>query len=370
MRRRNLTSRYDVASLAIAVAAICASARAADETGKWYINPQAGYTILDNSRDRDDDFHYGIGFGYHASQHFSFEVNGLWGDFDGDAGKTLHQSAYSLDGLVVFGRENNVSPYLTFGGGYLNNNFNGPSNWAGPMAQIGLGLMMDAGDGNFVFQFRPEVKYRMDWPDSPHGKDDAGDILVNLGFVFNFGGSRSAPPPVTQAPPPAPPPPPEPAPPPPPPMDSDGDGVPDGADRCPGTPRGVVVDEKGCPLEPVILRGVAFETASATLTTGSRPVLDAVAQDLKLHPRVQVELQGHTDSRGADAYNLELSQRRADSVRDYLIAQGVSGTRLTAKGYGETQPVADNATAAGRAENRRVVMKVTANPNNAEIKQQ
>jgi len=80
-----------------------------------------------------------------------------------------------------------------------------------------------------------------------------------------------------------------------------------------------------------------------------------------------VELQGHTDSRGADAYNLELSERRADSARDYLIAEGGSGTRLVAKGYGETQPIADNNSAAGRAQNRRVVMRVIANPNNAVI---
>ena len=128
-----------------------------------------------------------------------------------------------------------------------------------------------------------------------------------------------------------------------------------------------MVDEKGCPVEPVILRGVEFETSSATLRPSSLPVLSAVAEDLKIHPLVQVELQGHTDSRGADALNLDLSQRRADSVRDYLISQGVNGTRLVAKGYGETQPIADNATAEGRASNRRVVMKVIANPNNAII---
>jgi OOP family OmpA-OmpF porin len=234
------------------------------------------------------------------------------------------------------------------------------------MAQIGAGILLDAGSGNFVFQFRPEIKYRHDWPDSPHAESDSGDILLNLGFAFNFGGSSPAPMPVTQAPPPAAAPP-APPPPPPPPVDSDGDGVPDSADRCPGTPAGIVVDEKGCPREPVILRGVEFATASATLTEGSRPILDGVADDLKIHPLVRVELQGHTDSRGADAYNLDLSQRRADSVREYLINRGVNASRLEAKGYGETQPIADNATKAGQAENRRVVMKVIANPNRAEI---
>jgi len=300
---------------------------------------------------------------------FSLEFNGVFGDFDGDAGRTLHQTAYSADGLIVFNRASNISPYITVGAGFLQNNFNGPGTWSGPMAQIGAGILLDAGSGNFVFQFRPEIKYRHDWPDSPHAESDSGDILLNLGFAFNFGGSSPAPMPVTQAPPPAAAPPaPPPPPPPPPPVDSDGDGVPDSADRCPGTPAGIVVDEKGCPREPVILRGVEFATASATLTEGSRPVLDGVADDLKIHPLVRVELQGHTDSRGADAYNLDLSQRRADSVREYLINRGVNASRLEARGYGETQPIADNATKAGQAENRRVVMKVIANPNNAEIK--
>ena len=193
-----------VSAIAIAVAA-ATGAYAADETGMWYVNPTAGYTLLDNARNVDDDFHVAGGFGVHATEHFSLEFNGLFGDFEGEAGSTLHQSAYSVDGLLVFGRANSVSPYLTFGGGYLSNNFNGPSNWGGPMAQAGLGLLMDIGDNSssgFLFQFRPEVKYRMDWPDSPHASDDAGDIVVNLGFAFNFGGRRPAPVPVAQTPPP------------------------------------------------------------------------------------------------------------------------------------------------------------------------
>jgi OOP family OmpA-OmpF porin len=112
---------------------------------------------------------------------------------------------------------------------------------------------------------------------------------------------------------------------------------------------------------------VEFATNSATLTASSRPVLDDVADDLKKHPRLKVELQGHTDSRGTDAYNLDLSQRRADSVRDYLIAQGVSGLQLVSKGYGESEPIADNNTDKGRLENRRVVMRVLENPANAEV---
>jgi OOP family OmpA-OmpF porin len=279
----------------------------------------------------------------------------------------MEQWAYSLDALVVFGRENAVSPYITFGGGYIENDMNTNGEF-GPLAQAGFGLLMDLGENSsrtFVFQIRPEVKYRHDWADGPTG-DSHGDLLVNLGFSFTFGPSNEPPPPVMQAPPPAAPPPPTPAPSPP--ADTDGDGVMDPGDRCPGTPRGMAVDTAGCPRGgPVVLRGVEFATNSATLSPSSLPILDDVAADLKEHPRLKVELQGHTDSRGADAYNLDLSQRRADSVRNYLISQGVSGLQLVAKGYGESEPIADNATDLGRAENRRVVMQVLENPGRAEV---
>jgi OOP family OmpA-OmpF porin len=278
-------------------------------------------------------------------------------------------SAYSLDALTVFGRANRVSPYFTFGAGYIENKYDFDGEF-GPFGQAGFGLLLDVAQshsGNFVFQLRPEAKYRFDQAEG-QTKKSHGDVVFNLGFMLNVGEGNAPPIPVTHAPPPPPPvAPPPPPPPPPKPIDSDGDGVPDSADRCPGTPAGTPVDEKGCPIEPVVLRGVGFETASATLTPGSLPVLKGVADDLKLHPLVQVELQGHTDNRGGDAYNMDLSQRRAESVRDYLVSQGVNAARLTAKGYGETQPVADNNTAQGRAQNRRVVMKVIANPNNAVI---
>lgn len=365
MLRRHRTNRSQLLALAIA-GALATAANAADETGMWYVIPQAGYTILDQSRDMDDDFHAGFGLGYHASSAFSLEFNGLFGSFDGTGGRTLHQNAYSMDGLFVFNRASNISPYISLGTGYLENNYSATNHVRGLLGQVGVGVMMDAGDGNFVFQFRPEVKYRHHWPNSPEAQDEAGDVLINLGFAFNFGADRSAPAPVAQMPaPPPPPPPPPPAPPPP--ADTDGDGVLDTADRCPGTPRGVAVDQNGCPREKVVLQGVEFATNSATLTAASRPVLDEVAADMKRYPRLKVELQGHTDSRGADAYNLDLSQRRADSVRDYLIAQGVNGTQLLAKGYGEAQPIADNATDLGRLQNRRVVMSVLENPGNAEV---
>jgi OOP family OmpA-OmpF porin len=115
---------------------------------------------------------------------------------------------------------------------------------------------------------------------------------------------------------------------------------------------------------------VNFAFNKADLTAESRPVLDGVAAGLKNHPRVKVEIQGHTDSVGADAYNLKLSQRRAESVRAYLISDGVSDEQLVAKGYGESQPIASNKTDEGRAKNRRVVMYVLANPSDINVKDQ
>ena len=151
-------------------------------------------------------------------------------------------------------------------------------------------------------------------------------------------------------------------------MDTDRDGVTDDKDQCPGTPSGVSVDEVGCPQKgSITLEGVTFEVNSAQLTAASRPILDGVADGLRKHPRLRVELQGHTDSSGADAYNLQLSQRRANSVREYLLSQGVPAAQLTARGYGETQPITDNTSNEGRSKNRRVVMHVIDNPGDVNV---
>jgi len=141
--------------------------------------------------------------------------------------------------------------------------------------------------------------------------------------------------------------------------DSDGDGVPDQFDKCPGTPTGMPVDGIGCGLAQVItLTGVNFEFDKASITPDSRKILEDVAQKVKHFNSVPMELEGHTDSKGSDAYNDKLSQMRAESVRNFLIEQGVSGDQLTAKGMGETHPVADNGTDAGRALNRRVELHI------------
>lgn len=140
-------------------------------------------------------------------------------------------------------------------------------------------------------------------------------------------------------------------------VDTDNDGVKDYADRCPGTMENENVDSKGCPEESIArgaLKDVTFELNSPKLTLNSETVLNSVANELKKFPDVQVEVQGHSDSTGDADYNMQLSQKRAESVMEYLISKGVNRDQLTAVGYGESNPIASNDTKEGRAKNRRV----------------
>ena len=144
-------------------------------------------------------------------------------------------------------------------------------------------------------------------------------------------------------------------------LDDDGDGVVNRLDECPGTAAGVQVDIKGCEIkEEITLEGVNFQTNSDRLVTGAESILSDAAATLRKNPTIKVEVAGHTDSDGAAEYNEGLSARRAQTVHDYLAANGVDVSRMTVRGYGEAQPVADNSTAAGKAQNRRVVLRITA----------
>ncbi|EPL09214.1 hypothetical protein CF161_13748 [Pseudomonas sp. CF161] len=156
--------------------------------------------------------------------------------------------------------------------------------------------------------------------------------------------------------------------------DEDGDGVPDSRDKCPHTPKGVPVDANGCPPVPVavveevvvvkeetiVIRDVHFEFDSARLTGADKTKLDTIATRLKQEAAsAQLRVTGHTDSVGSDAYNLRLSEKRAHSVTDYLINAGVPRSSfVSVSGAGESQPVADNKTAEGRALNRRTEIKI------------
>ncbi len=174
------------------------------------------------------------------------------------------------------------------------------------------------------------------------------------------------------------------------PLDTDKDGVPDYLDKCPNTPANVKVDQNGCPLDsdhdgvpdyldkcpdvpgiaankgcPEVkaevqkilsqaLLGIQFETNKDIIKTSSFPILNQVADVMKDNPTYLLAINGHSDSQGDDDKNLILSEKRADAVKLYIVSKGVKADRMVSKGYGETVPVADNNTAAGRTQNRRV----------------
>jgi len=108
----------------------------------------------------------------------------------------------------------------------------------------------------------------------------------------------------------------------------------------------------------IVLRGINFDTNKATIKPEFEGVLDAAVDALKENPGVRVQVAGYTDSTGADAYNQGLSERRANAVLGYLSSHGVDSSRLTAVGFGQANPVADNKTADGRAQNRRVELNI------------
>ncbi len=179
------------------------------------------------------------------------------------------------------------------------------------------------------------------------------------------------------------------------PLDTDGDGVADYLDKCPDTPKDVKIDTKGCPLDtdgdgvadyldkcPTVagtvankgcpevkaeakkifeqaLQGVQFEPTKDVIKPASLPILDQVVKVLIDNPTYKLEINGHTDNKGVADKNMTLSQKRSDAVKNYLVQKGVAADRLTAKGFGQTMPVADNATNEGRTKNRRVEFKVS-----------
>jgi len=156
------------------------------------------------------------------------------------------------------------------------------------------------------------------------------------------------------------------------PKDTDGDGVSDDKDLCPNTQPGVKVDKDGCPIEiteqekelldkgTITVRTIKFETAKSDIIPEAEPVLNDLGKIMIQWPQLQIEIGGHTDARGKDAYNQTLSEARANSVRDWLLSHfpQLTPANFTAVGYGESKPVATNKTQTGMALNRRVEFKV------------
>lgn len=320
--------------------------------GRWYLGLQGGLLFPDRARNRENAGAVGIRFGRVLNPNWNLELNFLDSRHSGNFGNpqlTLRQA--SFDALRVFDRTSRFAPFFKVGLGLLEDKPRGQDSRTNLMEEAGVGMIVQvwrSADESYAFDLRPEADLR--W-DGCHGCGQTMmDGMVGLGFELAFGGAKEESKPVaahvtdkTVSPPTRPVPAPvviPPVPPPPPVL----------ARAAPPQPK------------PIVLTQVHFAVNSADLRPGSRVFLDRMAAGLKANPKIRIALEGYTDSTGKIAYNLGLSQRRADAVRTYLIDHGVPNTQLSAKGFGAADPVASNKTPAGRQANRRTVMRVTANP--------
>ena len=372
-------------SMALLAAGFMSAGLQAEEVGKDYVDIMGTYMSADSDRNLEGgvagaDLRVGRAFG----DLWNLELAGSYYGLDGDPGyPDWVQAALGVNGLLVFKRDWAVQPYLLAGVGVNSERYDGNQKRENVYGDVGLGAIIP------IFENRARLRAEAKWRATDNVRelntngvatDDtytAGDALFSIGVGIPFGAVAAPVAAVAAAP-----------------LfldgdgdgvedakdkcpgtpkgapvdefgcefDSDGDGVVDSQDQCPGTPAGVKVDAVGCPPE-IVLDRVFFKFDSAELTPDSIAVLDeniarGQAAGLLKNPAVRVEVAGHTDSVGNDAYNQRLSERRANTVRDFLISRGVPADRLTAVGYGETDPIADNSTEEGRAKNRRVGLRI------------
>jgi len=329
-------------SAALCASTLLSSATLADE-GRLYVAPGFQWMDFDSDRMTDDDLGYNLGVGFGLTDKISLEAVYTRIDFDDMPGISVDRlDSARLD--VLYALDNSVgsfSPFLVSGLGHSD-----VEDEHDTTLNVGAGLK---------YRFNDRVEWRSSARTFYGFDDKTYDFGIDTGLVFHLGESRSQsrvePSPM-----------PEPAPE----RDSDQDGVPDSRDACPNTPRNYAVDERGCPIiEEEVARitlDVEFEFDRSEVRPQYFQEIRQVADFLSEHDDVVAVLEGHTDSVGTEAYNQELSERRATAVRQVLIERfDVNAARITARGYGESRPIASNDTPEGRAENRRVesAMSVT-----------
>jgi len=385
-----MKSRSLQLAVALAVAGLSAQPALA-AAGDWII--RAGVGVVDPKSDNldlgggdnlevDDGTSLTIEGTYMFADHWGVELLAAWpfthdfaieaGGQENVAGEVNHLPP-TLSLQYHFNPEGTVRPYVGAG---VNYTMFSEENTEGPLA--GTSLDLDDSWG-LALQLGVDVSLTKNWfvnaglrwididsdaeitgLSGPGVVDNLGEVEIDpfvyqLQLGYRFGQAApvvaAAAPVVAAAA--APPPPP----PPPPPADSDGDGVVDSADQCPDTPKGDRVGPQGCSCD--ITRQLTFALNSAELTADDKKILDEVAETLTRLKFISGTVIGHTDSSGSDAYNQKLSERRAQSVATYLEGKGIGAGRLAVSGKGESEPVADNATKEGRAQNRRVVLRRT-----------
>jgi OOP family OmpA-OmpF porin len=353
-----------------------------------YVAPMISFTIDDSARRTKVGYGGTLALGTRVTSFAAIEAMAYYTKFNDDndlfVGARTEATGYGGN-LLLFPLSGSLRDLFLIAGAAYNDVRKHPVTVGGSVSladydstvyDLGLGYLGAFDLFGNPASLRFEAKYRVD----DHGQenlgdgsdDQFGDVVLSAGFMFPL--FYSPPPPPTA---------PEPEP-----VevvavtDADNDGVLDDVDQCPDTPYGTTVDTTGCPPPPpepvcapvgengevelagcttgdvVVLHGVTFEFDSERLTANARTILDGVVTALESAPDIRVEVGGHTDARGSDDYNQRLSERRAASVRDYLVDKGIDAARLSAVGYGEAKPVADNDSDEGREQNRRVELTV------------
>ncbi|MDD2056148.1 OmpA family protein [Pseudomonas sp. GD03860] len=295
---------------------------------------------------KNDGTNPGVRLGYFLTDDLSLdlgynETHNVRGDV---FNKDIKGSKAKLDATYHLGTVGDaVRPYVSAGFAHesLGQSFNNGRDHS-TFANVGAGAKWYITD-MFFARAGVEAMYNID-----NGNTEWGP---SLGLGLNFGGSGGkvapAPAPVAEVC-----------------SDSDNDGVCDNVDKCPDTPANVTVDADGCPAVAEVVRvelDVKFDFDKSVVKQNSYGDIKNLADFMKQYPQTTTTVEGHTDSVGPDAYNQKLSERRANAVKQVLTNEyGVESNRVESVGYGETRPVADNATDAGRAVNRRVEAQVEA----------
>lgn len=351
-----------------------------------YLAPMISFTVDDSARATKVGYGGTLALGTRVTSFLAVEAQAYYTRFN-DADDAFRNANTHVNGfganLLLFPLSGGFRNSFLLAGASYNDVRNHPDTVGGTrqltdynstVYDLGLGQLSQFTLFGNPAAGRIEARYRLDQHDIPTlgegGDDTFGDVVLSAGLMFPL---------FYQPPPPPPPPPPAVVPVV---ADSDGDGVIDDRDECPDTPAGTAVDGVGCPLPPepepactptgeggidlrgceagdvLVLRGVNFEFDEDRLTVNARTLLDDVVAALEAAPEIEVEIAGHTDSLGSEAYNQGLSERRARAVREYLVSQGIDAERLSERGYGEAEPIADNDSEEGRELNRRVELRV------------
>ncbi|MFK8019896.1 MAG: OmpA family protein [Pseudomonadales bacterium] len=384
-------------------ALLAAPAVVADDVSGFTLVPGAGYMDFADERNLEGDLYPSLGLGYQFNNRWTTELVGIRVNTELDqalSSREVDLTQYRLDALYTVNPDDALQGYLVLGGGRAEFD---------PGENIVVGGVTPTGDieesfVNYGVGLKRALTDRLAWRGDIRGvtslDDEITDVAFNMGISYMFAQTNRTI------------------------KDADGDGVSDKLDQCPATPAGVEVDDKGCALDsdndgvadhidqcpntpagvevnangcakdddgdgvpnhldecPNTAAGakvddkgcyliitedvkveldVEFDTNSAAARPQHQSEVQRVVRFMREHPLTKVVVEGHTDDRGSAAYNQQLSEKRAATIAEQLISQGVSSDRVTSVGVGEARPRADNATEEGRQRNRRVVAVVSA----------